>query len=483
MFQKLIDRIRGFGKLRARAWHALSINNHQDAWRLIQRGLISFSRLSAFQVLAVRYHLHAGDEVTARELLESYQPIHPLDEYDAYELAEAYRLLEMFESSRTCYRLASETENAEIRSLALRGLGVVEFRCQDYERALTYCVESFLQGRRTIHPWMTKLGHHCDRKVVSQAIERLCDKRANDVSDCMPIAFAAYLAAYHGDWDRAIDLAEKATKLHFFEHRPQELWDDNAPPIKPDVLIIGGMKCGTTSMFEQFSFHPRFVPPLKKELHFRFHEWPEAFYLAQFPRVRRDQGRFISGEASPSYYCNADVDAIKRLLPATKVVFLRRNPVDRTISHLFHNKRIMISESSRNVLREGWKAILEQHRNAKANQYQSLHERFDESKPFNRFLLLSCYDLFLPKWRSQYGKDQLLELDFVDYAKRNQETMNRVYDFIGLPSHPIQESEIKYFGSYRASSQEWDECRAELLGFFDEAQQLMASSDGSDDQK
>ena len=47
----------------------------------------------------------------------------------------------------------------------------------------------------------------------------------------------------------------------------------------------------------------------------------------------------MTGEASPGYYTFDIVDRVKQMLPETKIAFIRRNPVERAISHYFHNRR------------------------------------------------------------------------------------------------------------------------------------------------
>ena len=71
----------------------------------------------------------------------------------------------------------------------------------------------------------------------------------------------------------------------------------------PDFIIIGAMKCGTTSLHHYLSLHPDISVSRRKELDFFVAEenWARglAWYESQFP----DKGK-VRGEASPKYTFN-----------------------------------------------------------------------------------------------------------------------------------------------------------------------------------
>ena len=53
----------------------------------------------------------------------------------------------------------------------------------------------------------------------------------------------------------------------------------------PDFLIIGGQRCGTTSLYYYLRAHPGVLPALAKEVHFLTLHWMrgEGWYRARFP--------------------------------------------------------------------------------------------------------------------------------------------------------------------------------------------------------
>ena len=71
-----------------------------------------------------------------------------------------------------------------------------------------------------------------------------------------------------------------------------------APALPPDFLIIGGQRCGTTTLYQALSRHPSIAPPLRKEpQYFTLHaDKGDGLYRAHFPtngqrRVQRPPHR------------------------------------------------------------------------------------------------------------------------------------------------------------------------------------------------
>src|SRR5215467_6288621 len=111
----------------------------------------------------------------------------------------------------------------------------------------------------------------------------------------------------------------------------------------PDFLIIGGQRCGTTSLYYYLTDQPCVYPAATKEVHFFDDHFASGidWYRAQFPtsayknyveRVRHQH--FLTGEASPYYLFHPHAPRrISAALLYVKLIVLLRNPVDRAFSH------------------------------------------------------------------------------------------------------------------------------------------------------
>jgi hypothetical protein len=109
----------------------------------------------------------------------------------------------------------------------------------------------------------------------------------------------------------------------------------------PNLIIIGGLKCGTTSLHHYLNLHPQIAMSRPKELNFFVAElnWPlgRDWYASHF-----DPGAPVRGESSPHYTNRpsfAGVPARMRELlgPDIRLVYVVRDPIDRMLSHYLHN--------------------------------------------------------------------------------------------------------------------------------------------------
>lgn len=109
----------------------------------------------------------------------------------------------------------------------------------------------------------------------------------------------------------------------------------------PNLVVIGGLKCGTTSLHHYLGLHPEVAMSRPKELNFFVAElnWDlgAEWYASHFPAAVP-----VRGESSP-HYTNLPrfagvAERIRELLGAqVRVVYMVRDPIDRMLSHYLHN--------------------------------------------------------------------------------------------------------------------------------------------------
>ncbi|MBB3956925.1 sulfotransferase family protein [Novosphingobium sediminicola] len=99
-----------------------------------------------------------------------------------------------------------------------------------------------------------------------------------------------------------------------------------------DLFIAGGQKCGTTSLHAYLAEHPGFCAG-PKELHFFDDEgvdWARHDYAAYEARF---DGPGMRVDATPIYgFWPGALERIARYNPAARLIFLRRDPVERAWS-------------------------------------------------------------------------------------------------------------------------------------------------------
>jgi hypothetical protein len=123
---------------------------------------------------------------------------------------------------------------------------------------------------------------------------------------------------------------------------PSTLWRYTTADLRarPDFVILGAMRGGTTSLYRWLGTHPRVSPALRKEIHYFDVHYDKGarWYRAHFPFPRSG---YITGEASPYmlFHPLAPARAALDLPSSTRFIVLLREPVQRTVSHYWFTRR------------------------------------------------------------------------------------------------------------------------------------------------
>lgn len=107
----------------------------------------------------------------------------------------------------------------------------------------------------------------------------------------------------------------------------------------PNLIIIGAMKSGTTSLHHYLNLHPEICMSRQKELNFFIEErnWSRGiqWYKSHFEAEAK-----IYGESSPNYTMypiwKSVPERMFSVIPETKLIYIIRNPIEQIISHYVH---------------------------------------------------------------------------------------------------------------------------------------------------
>jgi hypothetical protein len=107
----------------------------------------------------------------------------------------------------------------------------------------------------------------------------------------------------------------------------------------PNLVIIGGLKCGTTSVHHYLGLHPQVQMSKPKELNFFAEELNWDLGLDWY-RGRFDDRFPVRGESSP-HYTNLPrfagvAERIHQHCPEAKLIYMVRDPISRILSHWRH---------------------------------------------------------------------------------------------------------------------------------------------------
>jgi hypothetical protein len=177
----------------------------------------------------------------------------------------------------------------------------------------------------------------------------------------------------------------------------------------PNLIIIGAMKCGTTSLHYYLGLHPQIFMTWNKELNFFIAErnWPrgQAWYEKHFPAPAP-----IRGESSPNYtdypHLKGVPERMHSLLPDAQLIYIVRDPIERVVSHYLHHY-------SRN---EEDRSLTDALSNLDSNFY------VDRSR----------YAWQLEQFLPYYPSERILVLSQEDLYQRRRPTLQRVFRWLGV---------------------------------------------------
>lgn len=176
------------------------------------------------------------------------------------------------------------------------------------------------------------------------------------------------------------------------------------------ALIIGSMKCGTTSLFRYLSEHPQISPCKQKEPNFFASDlnWEKGFDWYQKLWDFDPTKHLIALEGSTHYtkipkFPNA-AQRISTVKANFKFIFIMRNPLDRIESHYTH----------------GFQA-----------NWQSIKQPIEDIEN-NHALEVSQYAMQIDEYYKKFSPDNILLLNFEDLKLDPSSLLRRVCLFLGI---------------------------------------------------
>jgi hypothetical protein len=177
----------------------------------------------------------------------------------------------------------------------------------------------------------------------------------------------------------------------------------------PNLVVIGGLKCGTTSLHHYLNLHPQIGMSRPKELNFFVAElnWDLGvdWYRAHFPADAE-----VRGETSPHYTSRPRFEGVAERMRGTlgaeaRIVYMVRNPVDRLLSHYLHNV---------------------------GGGYESRELAEAVADPRSAYVQRGLYAFQLEPYLEAFARDRILIVSREELAADRDATVRRVFEFAGV---------------------------------------------------
>ncbi len=208
------------------------------------------------------------------------------------------------------------------------------------------------------------------------------------------------------------------------------LWSLSPAGRKPDFLIVGAQKAGTTFLHNVIGGHPSVKRPVTKEVAFYTYGYSKGlrWYFSHFPKTGPGQLAF---ESTADYLFHPLVpQRIAETLPDVKVVICLREPVSRAVSHYQHSVAMGFETLD---FRD---AILSE-RDRVAAEYEKLQADPDyEARSLMRFSYgeKGKYIDQIRRYEAVMPRDRMLFLNSKEIFSDTNSALAKVEKFLGLPA-------------------------------------------------
>jgi len=211
----------------------------------------------------------------------------------------------------------------------------------------------------------------------------------------------------------------------------------------PDFLIVGAQKAGTTSLFNWLVESDLVQEPLVKEVGYFDARWHWPIKYRGYFKAR--QPYYCVGEATPSYLAFPEVpERVHTLLGSQcKIIIVLRDPVSRSVSQYFHERRLGFEDRDMHTAMLEEDALIEE-AFAQGTSAARRHHILTHCS----YVYRSHYTKRLAPWFAQFNKANIMLLKSEEMFHNPLESIAAIADFLSVPIKKPTQFEAKNTNSY-----------------------------------
>lgn len=211
--------------------------------------------------------------------------------------------------------------------------------------------------------------------------------------------------------------------------------------LKPSIFIIGGMKSGTTTLYQYLSNHPEvYTTEIKEPCYFSYnYSKGLKWYLTQYP-LKKDTSKKIAIDASPVYLHDSlrSASRIHEFDRNAKIIVLMRDPIERAISHFafYSNPNSSFGEK---------------HAGTSMMEERTVDNAFSENiggvekRTFHNYCQCSLYYKQLLPFMDRFSIANFLFIDSSSFKENTVVELDRICKFLNVDS--------SVYNKFKSSSQ------------------------------
>lgn len=172
----------------------------------------------------------------------------------------------------------------------------------------------------------------------------------------------------------------------------------------PDFVIAGAPKCGSFTLYNCLMQHPEICMSKMKEPSIYHKLWGDYSFEKEFPNYNIEK---LCGDGTIGYLVLNEIpERIHSINPETKLIFILRDPVQRTFSHYWHRVKKGIESRSWEIASNG-----------------------DET---DYLIDYSLYFRHIKKYYDLFGPEQIEIIFLEEFKKDIRKSMESVFGFLGV---------------------------------------------------